>query len=173
MSLKRRLGLAGADGPQNPSQCTFEFLPPANSSWWKLSLYKLIRWKAWHMSLKHRLGLAGADGPWNPSQWKFQFLIPSNSPWWKLHLQGVPKKTLDSVWWAIEGTRSGLETKVEWVLKNSGNILSDEHKNSSFLSENIWEKLGQRRQPPLRKGMIVNHPEDIFLCSNLKDKIDW
>ena len=88
-------------------------------------------------------------------------------------IQGVPKKTLDSVWWAIEGTRSGLETKVGWVLKNSGNFLSDEHKNSSFLSENVWEKWGQRRQPPLRKGMIVNHPEDIFLCSNLKDKIDW
>ena len=33
------------------------------------------------------------------------------------NIQGVPKKTQFWVWWAIEGLRSGLETKVGWVLK--------------------------------------------------------
>ena len=91
----------------------------------------------------------------------------------KYNIQGVPKKTLFYVSQAIEGTRSGLETKVGWVLKNSGNFLSDEHKNSSFLSKNDWEKWGQRCLPPLWKGMIVDHPKDIFLYTNLKEKIDW
>ena len=51
-------------------------------------------------------------------------------------LQGVPKKRLISVQTAVEGIRSDLWIKVGGVLENSGNFLSDEHKNSSFLSEN-------------------------------------
>ena len=75
-------------------------------------------------------------------------------------IQGVLKKTPLCVWQAIEGTRSGLQTKVGWVLKNSGNFLSDEHKNSSFLSENDWVKWGQRCLPPLGKGMLLDHTKD-------------
>ena len=65
------------------------------------------------------------------------------------YIQGVPKKTEILVQWAIEGTRSGLKTKVGWVLKNSRNFLSNE--NSYFLWKNGWEKRGQRWLPPLKK----------------------
>ena len=57
MSLKRRLGLAGADGPQNHSQCKFQFLPPSNSSWWKLSLYNWL-------DEKHDIWASNAGWAW-------------------------------------------------------------------------------------------------------------
>ena len=41
-SLKRGLGLAGADGPWNSSQWYSQFLPPSDSPWLKLCLYKLM-----------------------------------------------------------------------------------------------------------------------------------
>ena len=88
-----------------------------------------------------------------------------------IQIQGVPKKTLFYVWQAIEGTRSGLETKVGWVLQNSGNFLSDEHKNSSFLSENDWEKWVQRCLPPLRKGMLLDHTKDLLLLLPFQWKV--
>ena len=53
--------------------------------------------------------------------------------------QGCPKKKGDPCLRAIEGTRSGLKTKVGWVLENSGNFLSNEHKNTPFLWKNGWE----------------------------------
>ena len=74
------------------------------------------------------------------------------------NIQGVPKKTQFCVWWAIEGIRSGLETKVGWVLKTSGNFLSDEHKNFPFLTKNDWEKWGQRCLPPLEKWHDYGSP---------------
>ena len=86
-------------------------------------------------------------------------------------IQGVPKKTHFCVWQAIKGTRSGLETKVGWVLQNSGNFLSDEHKKSSFLSENDWEKWVQRFLPPLRKGMLLDHTKDLLLLLPFQWKI--
>ena len=53
-----------------------------------------------------------------------------------LYIQGVPKKRWISVQTAVEGIRSDLWLKVGGVLENSGNFLSDEYKNSLFLSEN-------------------------------------
>ena len=48
---------------------------------------------------------------------------------------GCPQKAQLCVWRAIEGILSGLEIKVEWVLKTSENFHFDEHKNSLFLSK--------------------------------------
>ena len=87
------------------------------------------------------------------------------------YVQGVPKKTHFWLWQTIEGTRSGLEIKVGWVLQNSGNFLSDEHKNSSFLSENDWEKWVQRCLPPLRKGMLLDHTKDLLLLLPFQWKV--
>ena len=86
-------------------------------------------------------------------------------------IQGVSKKTPLCVWQAIEGTRSGLQTKVGWVLKSSGNFLSDEHKNSSFLSENDWEKWVQRCLPPLRNSMLLDHIKIFFFCSHFNERL--
>ena len=90
----------------------------------------------------------------------------------KNNIQGVSKKTHLCVWQAIEGTRSGLQTKVGWVLKNSGNFLSNEHKNSSFLSENDWEKWAQRCLPPMGKGMLVDHTKDHLPVLPFQWKVD-
>ena len=68
MSLKRRLGLAGAHGPWNPLNDSFSF---------SLLLILLIPYegdKIQSISLKCRLGLAGADGPWNPGD-SFSFSL--------------------------------------------------------------------------------------------------
>ena len=70
-------------------------------------------------------------------------------------------------------TRTGLETKVGWVLQNSGNFLSDEHKNSSFLSKNDWEKWGQRCLPPGKRTWLWITPEMFFFCSYFNEKIFW
>ena len=48
--------------------------------------------------------------------------------------------------------------KVRWVLKNSGNFLSNEHKNSQFLGKNGWEKWGQTWLPPLKKWHYQRSP---------------
>ena len=88
-----------------------------------------------------------------------------------LTLQGVPKKRLISVQQAVEGIRSDLWIKVGGVLENSGNFLSDEHKNSSFLSENDWEKWVQRCLPPLRKGMLLDHTKDLLLLLPFQWKV--
>ena len=45
---------------------------------------------------------------------------------------------------------SGLEEKVGWVLKSSGNFLSNKHKNIIILWRNDWEKWGKRCLPPLK-----------------------
>jgi hypothetical protein len=44
--------------------------------------------------------------------------------------------------------RVGLEIKNRRVFKNSGNFLSNEHKNFIILFRNGLEKLGQRYLPP-------------------------
>ena len=62
---------------------------------------------------------------------------------------GCPKKKGDPCLRAIEGTRIGLKTKVGRVLENSGNFLSNEHKNSPILWKNSWENWGQTWLPPL------------------------
>ena len=79
---------------------------------------------------------------------------------------GCPKKRGISVWQAVEGIRSGLNTKVGWVLKNSGNFLSNEHKNSPLLWKNRWEKWGQICLPPLKKWhyMTLWVPYRFLLC---------
>ena len=46
---------------------------------------------------------------------------------------GCPKKKGDPCFRAIEGTKIGQKTKVGRVLENSGNFLSNEHKNSPIL----------------------------------------
>ena len=45
---------------------------------------------------------------------------------------------------------SALEEKVGWVLKSSGNFLSNKHKNIIILWRNSWEKWGKRCLPPLK-----------------------
>jgi len=45
---------------------------------------------------------------------------------------------------------SALEEKVGWVLKSSGNFLSNKHKNIIILWRNGWEKWGKRCLPPLK-----------------------
>ena len=54
-------------------------------------------------------------------------------------LQGVPKKTLVSVQRLLEVLKSDLQIKVGWVLKNSGNFQSNEHRNFVFLPKNAWD----------------------------------
>ena len=56
------------------------------------------------------------------------------------NLQGVPKKTgiLGKI--PITGLKRGLKIKVGWVLKNSGNFQSNEHRNFVFSSKNIKAK---------------------------------
>ena len=71
---------------------------------------------------------------------------------------GCPKKSVISVWQVIEGIRSRLQTKVGWVLKNSGNFLSDEHKNEGR------EKQGQTWLPPPKKWDHLGSPCRFFLC---------
>ena len=67
------------------------------------------------------------------------------------NIQGVPKKIRISGKEAVEGLRSGLETKVGSVLKNSGFFLSNEYKNSSLLSKNSCKNQGQTCLPPSKK----------------------
>ena len=43
--------------------------------------------------------------------------------------------------------RNGLEIKVGWVLKSSGNFLSNKYKNIIIWSRNAWEKWCQRYLP--------------------------
>ena len=50
----------------------------------------------------------------------------------------------------------GLELKNRRVLKNSGNFLSNEHKNFIILLRNGWEKQGQRYQQPTPNKKINN-----------------
>ena len=47
--------------------------------------------------------------------------------------------------------RGGLELKTRRVLKNSGNFLSNEHKNFIILFRNGWEKQGQIYLPQQKK----------------------
>ena len=54
-------------------------------------------------------------------------------------IQAVPKKTGILGKMPITGLWRGLEIKIGWVLKNSGNFLSNEHKNFVFLYRNDWE----------------------------------
>ena len=67
----------------------------------------------------------------------------------KWYTTGCPKKKGDPCLRAIEGTRIGLKTKLGRVLENSGNFLSNEHKNSPILWKNSWENWGQTWLPPL------------------------
>ena len=89
------------------------------------------------------------------------------------YIQGVPKKSVISVWQAIEGIRSGLKIKVGWVLENSGNFLSDEHKNSSFLWKNGQEKQGQTWLPPQKNGIILGHPVDYSSAHNSRNSMKY
>ena len=48
------------------------------------------------------------------------------------------------------GFKIELGAKVGWVLKNSGNFQSNEHKDSLISSKNGWEKWGQSCLPHLK-----------------------
>ena len=54
---------------------------------------------------------------------------------------------------------NGLQTKVVWVLENSWNFLSNEHKNIYFLGTNGWENPDQNCLPP-------QHTLDLLPCQN-------
>ena len=55
------------------------------------------------------------------------------------NIQGVPEKTLFCVQRLLEALKNDLQIKVGWVLKNSGNFQSIEHKNFVFLPKNAWD----------------------------------
>ena len=119
MSLKHRLGLARVDGPQNLSQ----FLPPSNSSWWKLSLYNWLDEKhdiwasnagwAWQVlmgpgiplsdSFRFSLLLILLDGNWFFKNWFDQKYDTwaSNAGWaWQV-LMGPWIPPSDSFWFSL------------------------------------------------------------------------
>ena len=50
--------------------------------------------------------------------------------------------------------------KNSWVLKNSRNLLSNEHKIFFVLLKNGWEKEGQRYQPPKKRINTINNLSD-------------
>ena len=62
-------------------------------------------------------------------------------------IQGVPKKTLVSVQRLLEVLKNDLQIKVGWVLKNSGNFQSNEHRNFVFLPKNAWDIKAQSWLP--------------------------
>ena len=62
-------------------------------------------------------------------------------------IQGVPKKTHVLGILDITPLWKWLGTKVGWVLKNSGNFLSDRHKNVSIWPIWSWEIWVQSWQP--------------------------
>ena len=64
-------------------------------------------------------------------------------------VQGVPKKTGILGKMPITGLERGLEIKVGWVLKNSGNFKSNEHRNFVFSPKNDWDIKNQRWPPQL------------------------
>ena len=55
----------------------------------------------------------------------------------RISVQGVPKKTLVCVQRLWEALKSELKMKVGWVLKNSGNVQSNEHRNFVFSTKNV------------------------------------
>ena len=63
-----------------------------------------------------------------------------NYSWFmKSKTTGCPKKTLVSVQRLLEASKSELQMKVGWVLKNSGNFQSNEHRSFVFLPKNAWD----------------------------------
>ena len=65
-----------------------------------------------------------------------------------------PPKSVNFAYYALKvlflAFWSALEEKVGWVLKSSGNFLSNKHKNIIILWRNCWEKWGKRCLPPLK-----------------------
>ena len=57
----------------------------------------------------------------------------------------------------IAPPKSGLQTKVGWVLENSGNFQSNEHKNIPILGKNGWENGGQSCLPPSENYISEQH----------------
>ena len=64
-----------------------------------------------------------------------------------IYVQGVPKKTGILRKMPLTGLGRGLEIKVGWVLKNSGNFQSNEHWNFVFLPKNDWDIKAQSWLP--------------------------
>ena len=64
-----------------------------------------------------------------------------------LYVQGVPKKTLVSVQRLLEVFKNDLQIKVGWVLKNSENFQSNEHRNFVFLPKIAWDIKAQSWLP--------------------------
>ena len=62
-------------------------------------------------------------------------------------VQGVPKKTPLCVQRLLEVLKSYLQIKVGWVLKNSGNFQSNEHRNFVFSPKNVWDIKAQSWLP--------------------------
>ena len=64
-----------------------------------------------------------------------------------LAVQGVPKKTPLCVQGLLEALKSKLQMIVGWVLKNSGNFHSNEHRNFVILPKNVWDIKAQSWLP--------------------------
>ena len=62
-------------------------------------------------------------------------------------VQGVPKKSVISVQMLLEAFKNELQIKVGWVLKNSGNFQSNEHRNFVFLPKIAWDIKAQSWLP--------------------------
>ena len=84
---------------------------------------------------------------------------------------GCPKKRGISVWQAVEGIRSGLKTTLGWVLKNSGNFLSNEHKNSPFLCKTAKKNEVKHAYPSWRNDIILG-VDSCLACNSMKILID-
>ena len=61
----------------------------------------------------------------------------------------------------ITGLGRGLKIKVGWVLKNSGNFQSNEHRNFVFSSKNDWDIKAQSWLPSPQ-----NNAKATFLLSS-------
>ena len=70
----------------------------------------------------------------------------------------------------IAAPKSGLQAKVGWVLENSGNFQSNEHKNIPTLRKNGWENGGQSCLPPSEKlHFQATHSRfSSFACATIK-----
>ena len=62
--------------------------------------------------------------------------------------------------------RNGLEVKVGWVLKSSGNFLFNKYKNIIIWSRNAWENLSQRYLP-LQKSKNKHRKKSTFTNMHL------
>ena len=102
-----------------------------------------------HEKKKHCLPSAARSGKclWPITRYYGLYFLLLEMLMFTIYIQGVPKKTgiLSKI--PITGLKRGLKIKVGWVLKNSGNFQSNEHRNFVFSSKNDWDIKAQSWLP--------------------------